>query len=234
MHWRRRVASRIFGDLITAYHKVLREECEYRINHRYALVVQHLGIQWIQFYQFKTQTSEETEKSLQKFLEPTWNIEVNYTDNSLEFGKACEDLSWNHCTSTPHSSETKGIVESAVRRVKEGFLFYCWYHVQMTNGGRIPWSADAICEQTRSVVRWENIYWIAIRRTIRRTNNSGWFDRRITLYFCQRFVATPSAWQESVTMNILRLCNFAGGSWKVDILIADIEELEKMDASEIR
>ena len=38
----------------------------------------------------------------------------------LEFGKACEDLSWNHCTSTPHSSETNGIAEKAVRRVKEG------------------------------------------------------------------------------------------------------------------
>ena len=38
----------------------------------------------------------------------------------LEFGKACEDLSWNHCTSTPHRSETNGIAERAVRRVKEG------------------------------------------------------------------------------------------------------------------
>ena len=38
----------------------------------------------------------------------------------MEFGKACEDLSWNHCTSTPHRSETDGITERAVRRVKEG------------------------------------------------------------------------------------------------------------------
>ena len=45
---------------------------------------------------------------------------VIYTDNSLEFGKACEELSWNHCTSTPHRSETNGIAERAVRRVKEG------------------------------------------------------------------------------------------------------------------
>ena len=32
----------------------------------------------------------------------------------------CEDLCWNHCTSTPHRSETNGIAERAVRRVKEG------------------------------------------------------------------------------------------------------------------
>ena len=38
----------------------------------------------------------------------------------MEFGKACEDLSWNHCASTPHRSETNGIAERAVRRVKEG------------------------------------------------------------------------------------------------------------------
>ena len=55
-----------------------------------------------------------------KVLEPNRKPKVIYTDNSLEFGKACEDLSWNHCTSTPHRSETHGIAERAVRRVKEG------------------------------------------------------------------------------------------------------------------
>ena len=53
-------------------------------------------------------------------MEPDRKPKVIYTDNSLEFGKACEDLSWNHCTSTPHRSETTGIAERAVRRVKEG------------------------------------------------------------------------------------------------------------------
>ena len=38
----------------------------------------------------------------------------------MEFGKACGDLSWNHCTSTPHRSETNEIAEGAVRREKEG------------------------------------------------------------------------------------------------------------------
>ena len=45
---------------------------------------------------------------------------VIYTDNSWEFGKSCEELSWNHCASTPHRSETDGIAERAVRGVKEG------------------------------------------------------------------------------------------------------------------
>ena len=55
-----------------------------------------------------------------KYLEPTRKPKVIYTDNSLEFGKSCEELSWNHCASTPHRSETNGVAERAVRRVKEG------------------------------------------------------------------------------------------------------------------
>ena len=109
-----------FGALITADHKVLSENCESRNNHRYAVVVQDLDTQWIQSYPCRTTTSQETQRSLQKFLEPDGNLKVIYTDNSMEFGKACEDLSWNHCTSTPHRSETDGIAERAVRRVKEG------------------------------------------------------------------------------------------------------------------
>ena len=106
--------------LITADHKVLSEGCESRNNHRYAVVVQDLATQWIQSFPCKTKTSQKTERSLQKFLEPNRKPEVIYTDNSLEFGKACEDLSWNHCTSTPHRPETHGIAERAVRRMKEG------------------------------------------------------------------------------------------------------------------
>ena len=84
-----------FGDLITADHKVLSDNCESRNNHRYAVLVQDLATQWIQAYPCKNKTSQETQRSLQKFLEPERKPKVIYTDNSLEFGKACEDLSWN-------------------------------------------------------------------------------------------------------------------------------------------
>ena len=107
------------GDLIAADHKVLCEESESRNNHRYALVVQDLATQWLQSYPCKTNTSQEIQKNLMKFLEPTRISTVIYTDSSLEFGKSCEELSLNHCTSTPHRSETTGISKRAVRRVKE-------------------------------------------------------------------------------------------------------------------
>ena len=127
------------GDLITADHKVLSENCESRNNHRFAVVVQDLATQWIQSYPCKTKTSQETQRSLQKFLEPNRKPKVIYTDNSLEFGKACEDLSWNHCTSTPHRSETNDIAERAVRRVKEGISV-----VLLQSGPNESWWADSI------------------------------------------------------------------------------------------
>ena len=85
-----------------------------------------------------------------KFLEPTRKPKVIYTDNSLEFGKSCEELSWTHCESTPHRSETHGIAEIAVRRVKEGHLRCCCSQVWVTNGGRIPSNVIPICEIFRT------------------------------------------------------------------------------------
>ena len=61
------------------------------------------------------------------------------TDNSLECGKVYEDLSWNHCTSTPHRSETNGIAERAVRRVKEGTSA-----VLLQSGLNESWWADSM------------------------------------------------------------------------------------------
>ena len=54
-------------------------------------------------------------------------------------GKACEDLSWNHCTSTPHRSETNGIAERAVRRVKEATSA-----VLLQSGPDENWWADSM------------------------------------------------------------------------------------------
>ena len=100
-----------FGDLTTADHQVPSEDCESRNNHRYSIVVEALATQWIQSYPCKTKTSEETERSSRKFCEPSEKPKVIYTAIYLEFGKSCEDSSWNHRTSTRHRSETNGIAK---------------------------------------------------------------------------------------------------------------------------
>ena len=68
---------------------------ESRNNHRYSDVVQDLATQFIQSYPCQTNGTQETEKSSRKFLEPSEKPKVLYTEDSLEFGKSCEDLSWN-------------------------------------------------------------------------------------------------------------------------------------------
>ena len=110
------------------------------------MVVQDLATQWLQSYPCNTKSSQETQKSPMKFLEPTRKPKVIYTYNSFEFGKSCEELSWNHRTSTPHRSETNGIAERAVRGLKEGHLRCCRSPVWITKGGRILWNVAAICE----------------------------------------------------------------------------------------
>ena len=137
-----------FGDLMTADHKVLKKASESRKNHRYATVVQDLATRWTQYYPCKTRTSQETEKNSQKFLEPNRKPKVIYTDNSLEFGKACKDLARNHCTSTPHRSETNGISETAVRSVKEGT-----FAVLLQPGLDESWRADSMecCTYLRNI-----------------------------------------------------------------------------------
>ena len=178
------------------------------------------------------QTSQETEKSLRKFLEPSEKPNI-YADNSLAIGKSCEDLTWNHRTSAPHRSETNGVAERAVRRVRGnvccavairlGWKMVGWFIGMLLLSAKCP----------RLPGRWENSLWKAIRRTIWRANNSFWSIGWMSSDFHTRPVQTSPLWKESSTGIFLGHALIAGRIWKGDILVADIEELEKMDASEI-
>ena len=223
-----------FGDLITADHKVLSDNCESRNNHQYAVVVQDLATQWIQAYPCKNKTSQETQRSLQKFLEPERKPKVIYTDNSLEFGKACEDLSWNHCTSTPHRSETNGIAERAVRRVKEGTSA-----VLLQSGLNESWWADSM-----------ECYTYLRNVTDLLSDGKTPYERRFGQPFKGPIIPFGSLVEyypitakdqsrihqfgKKVLPGLfLGYALYAGRIWKGDVLIADLEELETMDASEI-
>ena len=170
--------------------------------------MQDLATQWIQAYPCKNKTSQETQRSLQKFLEPERKPKVIYTDNSLEFGKACEDLSWNHCTSTPHRSETNGIAERAVRRVEEGTSA-----VLLQSGLNESWWEDSMecytyLRNVTDLVEYHPI-------TAKDQSRIHQFGKKVL----------PGLF--------LGYALYAGGIWKGDVLIADLEELETMDASEI-
>ena len=223
-----------FGDLITADHKVLSDNCVSRNNHRRAVVVQDLATQWIQAYPCKTKTSQETQRSLQKFLDPDRKPKVSYTDNSLEFGKACEDQAWYHCTYTPHRSETHGIAERTVRRVKEGTSA-----VLLQSGLNESWWADSL-----------ECYTFLRNVTDLLSDGKTPYERRFGQPFKGPIIPFGSLVEyHPITAKdqsrihqfgkkvlpglFLGYALYAGGIWKGDVLVADLEELETMDASEI-
>ena len=197
-------------------------------------MVQDLATQWIQAYPCKNKTSQETQRSLQKFLEPERKPKVIYTDNSLEFGEACEDLSWNHCTSTPYRSETNGIAERAVRRVKEGTSA-----VLLQSGLNESWWADSM-----------ECYTYLRNVTDLLCDGKTPYERRFGQPFNGPIVPFGSLVEyHPVTAKdqsrihqfgkkvlpglFLGYALYAERIWKGDVLIADLEELETMDASEI-
>ena len=159
------------------------------------------------------QKLQETQRSLQRFLEPNGNPKVIYTDNSLEFGKAGEDLSWSHCTSTPHRSETNWIAERAVRRVKEGTSA-----VLLQSGLNVKRWADSMecCTYLRNV-------------TDLLSDGKTPYERRFGQPFkgpiipfgslvvllrknCEGSVSNPSIWKESLTWVVPRIRFVRGGN----------------------
>ena len=179
------------------------------------------------------QTSQETQRSLQKFLEPSGKPKVIYTANSLEFGKACADLSWNHCTYTPNRSEINGIAERAVRRVKKVRLQYCCNQVWMKNGGQIPWNAIPIWETFKISCLMGRLHTKDVLENL--SKDQSFLVGSLVEYY------TISAKDQSrihqfgkVLLGLfLGYALYAGGIWKGDIMVGGIEELETMDASEI-
>ena len=167
-------------------------------------------------------------------MEPNRKPEVIYTDNSLEFGKACEDPSWNNCTSTPHRSETKGIAERAVRRVKEGTSA-----VLLQSGLNESCCPDSM-----------ECYTYLRNVTDLLSDGKTPYERR----FGQPFQGPifpfgslveyhPISAKDQSRIHVfgkkvllglfLGYALYAGGIWKGDVLIADLEELETVDASEV-
>ena len=182
----------------------------------------------------KTKLHKKPREACKKVLEPERKPKVIYTDNSLEFGKACEDLSWNHCTSTPHRSETNGIAERAVRRVKEGTSA-----VLLQSGLNESWWADSM--ECYSYLR--NV-------TDLLSDGKTPYERRFGQPFKGPIIPFGSLveYHPKTAKNQSRIHQFgkkvlpglflgyalyAGRIWKGDVLIADFEKLETMDASEI-
>ena len=130
-------------------------------------------------------------------------------------------------------SETNGIAERAVRKRKLELLLCRYNPAWMKNGGLIPWNATVICEMSQNswqmgeqllncdlenhskaasfrLVQWLNIL-LSLRKTIQGSIN----------------LVRTCYWK------FLGHALFSGEICKGDILVADIEEVQNLDASDI-
>ena len=122
--------------------------------------------------------------------------------NSLEFGKACEDLSWNRCASTPHRSETHGFASRAVRKIKEGtsavllpsgldakwwagFMeCYCYLrNIQdLLSGGKTPRERRFGEPFLKNIYISRLVHWLSITLSLRKTSQESInFERKFYL-----------------------------------------------------
>ena len=137
-------------------------------------------------------------------------------------------------TSTPHRSETNGIAERAVRRVKEGTSA-----VLLQSGLNESWWADSM-----------ECYTYLRNVTDLLSDGKTPYERRFGQPFKGPIIPFGSLVEyHPITAKdqsrihqfgkkvlpglFLGYALYAGGIWKGDVLIADLEELETMDASEI-
>ena len=98
----------------------------------------------------------------------------------------------------------------------------------MNSGGQIPWNAVAICEMSKIFLQTGKPVWTKIWGIIQRTNYSIRCTSGISPKLQERQSENPSIRKESITRNFHGFALIAG-IWRS----ADIEELEKLDASEI-
>ena len=143
-------------------------------------------------------------------------------------------ISWHHCTSTPHRSETNGIAERAVRRVMEGTSA-----VLLQSGLNESWRADSM-----------ECYTFLRNVTDLLFDGKTPYERRFGQPFKGPIIPFGSLVEyHPVTAKdqsrihqfgkkvlpglFLGYALYGRGIWKGDVLVADLEELETVDASEI-
>ena len=103
----------------------------------------------------------------------------------------------------------------------------------MKSGGQIPWNAIAICEMSKISWQTGNLKMNEDLGNHLKDQLSTWCIGWISPKLRERQSKNSSIWKESITKNLSRICFDRGGNLGGNILIADTEELGKLDESEI-
>ena len=151
-----------------------------------------------------------------------------YTNNSLEFGKACEDLSWNHCTSAPHRSETNGDCWESSAQSERRYLCSI---VAIRSGwklvGRFFGMFYLSAKHLRSLVWWEN----PIRKTFWKTIKGPIIPFGSLVEYHPITAKDQSRihqFGKKVLPGLfLGYALYGEGIWKGDVLIQDLDVLKR-------
>ena len=127
-----------------------------------------------------------------------------------------------------------GLLREQCAEWRKGHMRYCCNQVWMKNGGRIPWSTAAICETFKISC--------LMGKTPYETRFGMPFNGPVIPFgaMVEYHLFLLKTYRDCINL-VLKSCQVFSldvrctrrGIWKGDILVADIEELEQMDASEI-
>ena len=134
-----------------------------------------------------------------------------------------------------HRTDQKrmGLLKGQCVESRKGHLRYCCNQVWKKNGGRIPWSVTAICEKFkiscqmgRHPVKGGSAYHLMARLS----RLEQWWN--ITQFLQKTCRDCINSVLKSCQVYSLDMRCTRGEHVKEDIMVADIEESEQMDASE--
>ena len=152
-----------FGDLMTADHKVLSENCESRNNHRYAVVVQ--AVKNSNFsedgkeFEKVSRAVGKTESHLHWQFTGIWQTLWRSIMESSNFNTSSIRDEW-HCWKSRTQSERRNIC--CIVAIRLGWKMVGWFYGMLLLSATCP----------RPPGRCENSLWKTIRRNIEKSNNS--------------------------------------------------------------
>ena len=180
------------------------------------MVVQDLATQWIQSYPCKTKLPRKRRGACKS----SWSQRGNQKSLTLTILQKLANIVkiFPGIILRQHRTDRKlmGLLREQCAESRKGHLRCCCNQVWTKNGGRIPGNAAAICDGKTPCER----------------RFGAPFDGPI-IPFGAMVDATASVRPKSLARHFPWICVARGEIWKGDILVADIEQLEQMDASEI-
>ena len=133
-----------------------------------------------------------------------------------------------------HHTDRKemGFLREQCAELRKGLVQYCCSQVWMKNGGRIPWNVTAICKTFKITCLMGRHLMKDVSEYHFWPGYSVWSNGRNHPISAQDLSRLHQFGPKALPRCFFG-CVLYAGVWKGDILVADIEELEEMDASEV-